>query len=63
MKSDNVNNNSILRLGEEKIGKLLLIYSVPAIIAMVASALYNITDSIFIGKKIILLPIKFLVMS
>ena len=49
MKSDNVNNNSILRLGEEKIGKLLLIYSVPAIIAMVASALYNITDSIFIG--------------
>ncbi|MBP7292702.1 MAG: MATE family efflux transporter, partial [Bacteroides sp.] len=36
-------------LGTEKIGKLLMQYSVPAIIAMTASSLYNMVDSIFIG--------------
>ncbi|HPL76576.1 MAG TPA: MATE family efflux transporter, partial [Paludibacteraceae bacterium] len=38
-----------ITLGTEKIGKLLIQYSLPAIIAMTASSLYNITDSIFIG--------------
>ncbi|MDR0561041.1 MAG: MATE family efflux transporter [Prevotellaceae bacterium] len=42
--------NNPLKLGTEKTGKLLAHYSVPAIIAMTASSLYNITDSIFIGK-------------
>jgi Na+-driven multidrug efflux pump len=36
-------------LGTEKIGTLLMQYSVPAIIAMTASSLYNMVDSIFIG--------------
>lgn len=39
-------------LGTEKIGKLLRQYAVPAIIAMTASSLYNITDSIFIGHGV-----------
>ena len=37
-------------LGTEGIGKLLLKYAMPAIIAMTASSLYNIVDSIFIGQ-------------
>ncbi len=37
-------------LGKESIGKLLLKYSVPAIIGMMVNALYNIVDKIFIGK-------------
>ncbi|MCM1109567.1 MAG: MATE family efflux transporter [Clostridium sp.] len=39
-------------LGTERIGKLLLQYSVPAIIAMTASSLYNMVDSIFIGQGV-----------
>ncbi|NDV47594.1 MATE family efflux transporter [Paludibacter sp. 221] len=39
-------------LGTEKIGKLLKQYAIPAIIAMTASSLYNITDSIFIGHGV-----------
>lgn len=39
-------------LGTEKIGRLLYQYAVPAIIAMTASSLYNITDSIFIGHGV-----------
>lgn len=37
-------------LGEKSIGKLLRQYAVPAIIAMTASSLYNMVDSIFIGR-------------
>ena len=37
------------RLGEEKISKLLLEFSIPAIIGMVVNTLYNIIDRIFIG--------------
>jgi putative MATE family efflux protein len=39
-------------LGTEKLGKLLFQYSLPAIIAMTASSLYNITDRIFIGHGV-----------
>ncbi|HNX43224.1 MAG TPA: MATE family efflux transporter [Bacteroidales bacterium] len=39
-------------LGVEKVGKLLLQYSVPAIIATSASSLYNIIDRIFIGQGV-----------
>ncbi len=39
-------------LGSQSIGKLLMKYSVPAIIASVATSLYNIIDSIFIGQGI-----------
>ncbi len=40
------------QLGEEKIGKLLIRFSVPAIIGMLVSALYNIVDRIFIGNGV-----------
>lgn len=39
-------------LGTEKIGKLLMMYAVPAVIAMTASSLYNMVDSIFIGRGV-----------
>ncbi len=39
-------------LGVEKVGKLLLQYSVPAIIATSAASLYNIIDRIFIGQGV-----------
>ena len=38
------------QLGEESIGKLLLNYSIPAIIGMMVNALYNIVDRMFIGR-------------
>ena len=41
-----------ITLGTLPIGKLLVQYSVPAIIAMVATSLYNIIDSIFIGRGV-----------
>jgi len=41
-----------MALGTEKVGSLLIQYAVPAIIAMTASSLYNITDSIFIGHGV-----------
>lgn len=41
-----------VELGTEPIGKLLKNYAVPAIIAMTASSLYNIIDSIFIGHGV-----------
>ena len=43
-----VRDNTPLVLGTEKIGKLLI----PAIIAMTASSLYNMVDSIFIGHGV-----------
>lgn len=39
-------------LGTESIGKLLTQYAIPAIIAMTASSLYNMVDSIFIGHGV-----------
>ena len=44
--------NSPLVLGTERIGKLLMQYAIPAIIAMTASSLYNMADSIFIGHGV-----------
>ena len=41
-----------VELGTEPIRKLLKNYAVPAIIAMTASSLYNIIDSIFIGHGV-----------
>ena len=37
-------------LGSKPVGRLLWQYSLPAIIAMVASSIYNIVDSIFVGQ-------------
>jgi len=39
-------------LGQRPIGQLLLQYSLPAIIASLATSLYNIVDSIFIGRGV-----------
>ncbi len=43
---------SATELGTERIRKLLVQYAVPAIIAMTASSLYNMVDSIFIGHGV-----------
>ncbi len=43
---------STSNLGVEKIGKLLLQYSVPAIVATAAASIYNIIDRIFIGQGV-----------
>lgn len=42
--------NNQQELKEEKIGKLLLKYSVPAILAMMVTSLYNTVDRAFIGS-------------
>lgn len=39
-------------LGEENIGKLLLKFSIPAIVGMMVNALYNVVDRIFIGRGV-----------
>lgn len=52
-----------LALGTEKIGKLLVQYATPAIIAMTASSLYNIVDSIFLGHGVGPLAISGLAIS
>jgi len=39
-------------IGEERIGKLLLSFSIPAIIGMVVNALYNVIDRLFVGKGV-----------
>lgn len=39
-------------LGTEKIGKLLLTYSVPGIISMLVNSIYNLVDQIFIGQGV-----------
>lgn len=38
-------------LGEEKISKLLLKFSIPCILSLLISALYNIVDQIFVGNS------------
>ncbi|MDF2589314.1 MAG: family efflux transporter [Anaerocolumna sp.] len=38
-------------LGEEKVYKLLIKFSVPAIVGMMVNALYNVVDRIFIGNS------------
>jgi putative MATE family efflux protein len=40
------------RLGEEKINKLLVNLSLPATIGMVVNALYNLVDTIFVGRGV-----------
>lgn len=40
------------QLGQENILKLLLRFSIPAIIGMLVNALYNVVDRIFIGKGV-----------
>lgn len=39
-------------LAEKPVGKLLMQYAIPAIVAMAASSVYNIIDGIFIGQGV-----------
>jgi len=50
--SEMKNKSAPLSLSTEPVGKLLIQNAVPAIIAMTAASLYNITDSIFIGHGV-----------
>ncbi|RDY29408.1 MATE family efflux transporter [Romboutsia weinsteinii] len=43
-------NNTQEMLANEPVGKLLMKYSIPAIIGMMVNALYNVVDRIFIGN-------------
>ncbi len=45
-------NKKTIELGTKPVGGLLLQYALPAIIAMTASSLYNMVDSIFIGQGV-----------
>lgn len=44
-------NQQINYLGEEKIPELMLKFSIPCILSLLVSALYNIVDQIFIGNS------------
>lgn len=38
------------RLGTEKVGKILFEFSIPAIVGMALSSLYNLIDTAFLGQ-------------
>ncbi|MDR2192964.1 MAG: MATE family efflux transporter [Treponema sp.] len=40
------------RLGTEPVGRLLLQFSIPAIVGMMVNALYNVVDRIFVGRGV-----------
>ncbi len=46
------NKQATLELGTKPVGKLLTQYALPAIVAMMASSLYNIIDRAFIGQVV-----------
>ena len=45
------NQNGSFSLGEENINKLMLKFSIPCILSLLVSSLYNIVDQIFIGNS------------
>ena len=44
--------NASDRMGTERIGKLLLEFSIPAIVSMVFNSLYNVVDTAFLGQAV-----------
>ena len=46
------NKQKALELGQKPVGQLLLQYALPAMVAMVASSLYNIIDRSVIGQVV-----------
>ncbi len=40
------------KLGEEKVSKLLMKFSIPAVVGMLVNAVYNLVDRIFIGNAV-----------
>jgi len=60
------------RIGKEPIGRLLLSFSIPAIIGMLVNALYNIVDRIYLGHGVdplaiagvgLVMPITMIIMA
>jgi putative MATE family efflux protein len=45
-------NDAASRLGTDGIGKLLLRFSIPAIVGMVVNAVYNVVDRLFVGRGV-----------
>ena len=58
-----VNEEKALILGREKVSTLLLQYATPAIIAQIASSLFNVVDRIFIGQGVGALAISGLALT
>jgi len=48
----NISKEATEALGREPVGRLLWQYALPSVIAMTASSLYNMVDSIFIGRGV-----------
>jgi putative MATE family efflux protein len=60
------------QLGKEKIGTLLLKFSIPAIVGMLVQALYNVVDRIFVGHGVgalgiagitVIFPVQLIIMA
>ena len=47
-----MNQNSNHYLAEAPIGKLMMKFSIPCIMSLLVSSLYNIVDQIFIGRGV-----------
>lgn len=47
-----MNNNTNQFLAEKPLGKLMLQFSIPCILSLLVSSLYNIVDQIFIGRGV-----------
>lgn len=61
-----------LRLAEQPVGKLLLEFSIPAIVGMMANSLYMVIDRLFVGNIVgadaiagmtVTMPISFIIMA
>lgn len=46
-----MNENNLSFMGKEKISKLMFKFSIPCVLSLLVSALYNIVDQIFIGNS------------
>lgn len=57
------NKQATLALGTQPVGRLLWQYALPGVIAMTASSLYNMVDSIFIGQGVGALAISGLALT
>lgn len=45
-------SGSTVRMGQDSLGSLLFQFSLPAILGLVANALYNIVDRIFVDRVV-----------
>lgn len=63
MQSNNSVDASTNKLAYMNIGKLLLMYSIPSVVGMIATSVYNIVDRIFIGQGVGALAISGLTLT